>query len=135
MAYRKGLLVAAITALLSTQAVAQEVRDLTSAQRARVDQQIVLVRDAFDEKLNDYPTARFRDVTARIDPESTRIVPMFCGYVNAKNRMGAYGGWERFVVTGTTIKFESDGATEIILCDRTTRTIDSRDYSQAFTHR
>ncbi len=43
---------------------------------------------ALDERLFDYPSARFRDVRGRDK--------VLCGFVNAKNRMGAYSGWSRF---------------------------------------
>lgn len=46
------------------------------------------VRDALDEQLFDYPSTRFREVTA-----DDAVV---CGRLNAKNRMGAYTGWTRF---------------------------------------
>lgn len=45
-------------------------------------------RAALDERLLDYPSARFRDVHGN--------AMVVCGFVNAKNRMGAYTGWSRF---------------------------------------
>lgn len=50
--------------------------------------QIAEARTALDERLFDYPSARFRDVRGRDK--------VLCGFVNAKNRMGAYTGWTRF---------------------------------------
>lgn len=50
--------------------------------------QIAEARSALDERLFDYPSARFRDVRGRDK--------VLCGFVNAKNRMGAYIGWTRF---------------------------------------
>lgn len=50
-----------------------------------------IVRDAkaaLDSRLLDYPSARFRDVRGN--------ALLICGFVNAKNRMGAYTGWDRF---------------------------------------
>jgi hypothetical protein len=52
------------------------------------DAQFAAVRGALDERLLDYPSARFRDV------RGTDLV--ICGFVNSKNRMGAYVGWNRF---------------------------------------
>ena len=40
----------------------------------------------------DYPSARFRDVRA----DAGRV----CGFVNAKNQLGAYTGWKPFGVAG-----------------------------------
>lgn len=47
-----------------------------------------------DEGLLDYPSARFRDV------KGNDLV--LCGFVNAKNRMSAYTGWERFALLNTS---------------------------------
>ncbi|HWW12692.1 MAG TPA: hypothetical protein VN018_09250 [Brevundimonas sp.] len=54
------------------------------------DQTFIQARSALDEALLDYPSARFREVTAN--------AAFVCGKVNAKNRMGAYSGWSSFVV-------------------------------------
>ncbi len=48
-------------------------------------------RTALDARLFDYPSARFRDVRGN--------AMVICGFVNGKNRMGAYGGWKRFAYT------------------------------------
>ena len=53
--------------------------------------QFAFARDLLDARLLDYPTARFRDVHG-----DERLI---CGFVNAKNRMGAFSGWSRFGVT------------------------------------
>lgn len=55
--------------------------------------QFAHARRELNERLFDYPSARFRDVRG----DDTRI----CGYVNAKNRMGAYTGWKLFGVLGS----------------------------------
>lgn len=47
-------------------------------------------RDAFDARLFDYPSARFRETRGNGF--------ILCGMVNAKNRMGAYTGWQQFAV-------------------------------------
>lgn len=48
-------------------------------------------KDALDRQMFDYPSARFRDVRGN--------AMVICGFVNGKNRMGAYGGWKRFAYT------------------------------------
>lgn len=50
---------------------------------------------AFDRHLKDAPSARFRDVQLVREGESG--VWVMCGYVNAKNAMGAYAGYSRFI--------------------------------------
>jgi hypothetical protein len=53
------------------------------------------LRTAFDDKLLDYRSARFKDVRLYYSTEKSPIVA--CGGVNAKNRMGGYTGWARFI--------------------------------------
>lgn len=73
---------------------------------------IPAVQAGFDSQLTDYPSARFRNVQARLvrsiyssdEGQSNRVpwthrgnvVLILCGEINAKNRMGGYIGWERF---------------------------------------
>lgn len=64
-------------------------------------------RDALDGALFDYPTARFREVTAN------EIV--VCGRLNAKNRMGAYSGWQDFVVVVEPDQANAFVANEILI--------------------
>lgn len=45
-------------------------------------------RQALNERMIDYPSARFRDVRGN--------VTVICGFVNGKNRLGAYAGWQQF---------------------------------------
>jgi len=45
-----------------------------------------------DDRLADYPSARFRDV------RMTKDGKYLCGAVNSKTPMGGYGGWHRFFV-------------------------------------
>lgn len=63
-------------------------------------------RRLLDQQLLDYPSARFRDVHAN--------GPLACGFVNAKNRLGAYSGWQRFAV----LAFEEDGADPALYLDQ-----------------
>lgn len=51
-------------------------------------EQFTRLREAFEEKLLDFPSARFRAVRA----DSGRV----CGQVNAKNSFGAFTGWKPF---------------------------------------
>ncbi|UVO49159.1 hypothetical protein M0208_00975 [Sphingomonas sp. SUN019] len=71
-------------------------------------------RDELDTVLADYSSARFRNVQARLvrsvfasdDGQSNKVpwlhrggvVLVFCGEVNAKNRMGGFTGWEKFAL-------------------------------------
>lgn len=93
-------------------------------------------RDAFDRRLADYPSARFREVRAvRADANPAPNI-RFCGLVNAKNRMGAYGGWERFVAVQGYLKFDGDGSADLeVFCDADTNTADTADYSDLLTYK
>lgn len=53
-------------------------------------------RQALDDQLVDYPSARFRHTYAR---RVSGDVIQFCGEANMKNRMGGYGGWKGFALT------------------------------------
>ena len=91
---------------------------------------------ALDERLLDYPSARFRDV--RGDDK------VLCGFVNARNRMGAYTGWARFgyVTFGTKPSLYIDSADDeggdIMLdgfCGDDGLRYRGPDYSDRMTHR
>lgn len=97
-----------------------------------IEDQFRWARDAFDRQMIDYPSARFRDVHA----DRRRI----CGYVNGKNRLGAYSGWKRFVVMGiedAEAQIEGDedfpGAISM-MCDEDPIPHD-QDYSGRLRHR
>jgi len=71
------------------------------------------IRAQFDATLLDYPSARFREVRVTTNPvadaESGRKGPGYlCGFVNSKNRMGAYVGWQRFMATADDLIIEGD---------------------------
>lgn len=86
--------------------------DGASELRERAQAALPAVREALDGALTDYPSARFRNVKARLvrsvyasDEGQSNKVPwnhrggvvlVFCGEMNAKNRMGGYTGWEAF---------------------------------------
>lgn len=89
-------------------------------------------RAALDSRLLDYPSARFRGVTAHVAGKAVT----FCGQVNAKNRSGGYVGWEAFGV------FVADGASvsidpkmTAILCAPPTGEAVPGDFSAALAHR
>lgn len=102
------------------------------------DAHFAAARDAMDKQLFDYTSARFRDV--RGDGA------LICGFVNAKNRMGAYTGWSRFVwfkmgaeparllVDDGT----AEGQADIFIdgfCGEDGRRLEGPDYSDRLTHR
>jgi hypothetical protein len=104
-----------------------------AATSAPSEDQLAAVRDALDARLLDYPSARFREVTA-----DDAVV---CGKVNAKNRAGAFTGWVRFGA------FYSDGKVSLYVDDAErppllldlycgdSRAPKSTDYSDRLTHR
>lgn len=51
------------------------------------------IKAYFDATLLDGPSARWRF------PRRVKSERSYCGFVNAKNRMGAYTGWAPFIVT------------------------------------
>lgn len=62
--------------------------------------------DRLDSILNDYPTARFRNVRARLRQLSNGVRDIaVCGEMNAKNGFGAYTGWVGFALMGPPTDF------------------------------
>lgn len=92
------------------------------------DRTFTTARDALDGVLIDYPSARFREVTAN----EIKV----CGRVNAKNRMGAYSGWQDFVVSlaGEPTAFVGDEIMMDALCNERNRPR-SHDYSDRLAAR
>lgn len=98
--------------------------------------QIAEARSALDERLFDYPSARFRDVRG----SSVAI----CGFVNAKNRLGAYSGWKRFAAysdedggSGLYLDDPDDGSDDIMIdaaCGEDGLRNQGRDYSTEISH-
>lgn len=96
---------------------------------APTDAMFVAVRDALDGKLLDYPSARFREVRA----DRYRI----CGFVNAKNSLGAYTGWKRFGAmagAGRPILYVDDDEMTEVFCSAALMAT-TADYSDRLTHR
>ncbi len=54
----------------------------------------------FDATLNDYPTARFKNVRAMYQGHwrTGKRTYYICGWINARNRMGGYIGWQGFLI-------------------------------------
>lgn len=74
---------------------------ITEAEKADAVRQAASIRSQFDAELFDYTTARFRDVRATVNGDvEGRRGAYFCGFVNSKNRLGAYVGWQPFVASG-----------------------------------
>lgn len=79
------------------------------------DQTFARARRALDAELIDYPNARFRDVRAN----EHRV----CGYVNGRNRIGGFSGWQRFGIAllpdTTILRFEANDRIGLLatLCD------------------
>ena len=51
-------------------------------------EQFAVARRLLNETMLDFPSARFRDVHGNAGA--------ICGFVNGKNRLGAFTGWKRF---------------------------------------
>jgi hypothetical protein len=82
-------------------------------------------RNVLDEKLSDYPTARFKDVflvhydlgtngrATEFGHRTTQIDSyVFCGLVNSKNAFGAYSGWMPFAVDSSELYIADRWQTE-----------------------
>ena len=60
--------------------------------------------------LRDSDSARFRNVMAYViqkpalHPDQWKVDYVYCGEINAKNGLGGYAGWERFLVEPTIDK-------------------------------
>lgn len=96
------------------------------------DRQFEQARRALNASLIDYPDARFRDVRA----DSRRI----CGYVNGRNRIGAFSGWQRFVVMNVPdaeVRYEQTDRLGMIpvICDDRDDPLPETNYSARLTQR
>lgn len=114
--------------IVAAAAALQAVTDVP-ARGAPSEAQFAHARQALEERLLDYPSARFRGVRA----DDTRV----CGYVNAKNAMGAYSGWKLFGVLdtpGTPIIVIDDAYMSDPICTPSLMRT-RRDYSASVRHR
>lgn len=119
------LIAAALAALSVPQEPARAPGPPTNAQFAAA-------RQALNERLLDYPSARFRDVRG-----NDLVV---CGFVNSKNRMGAYVGWTRFAWPSLAEepRLYLDDADDIMLdafCGDDGLRLQGPDYSARLTNR
>jgi hypothetical protein len=55
-------------------------------------------RDVMTDQLLDAPSARFQKLRALVDRTHGKPIEIICGEVDAKNAMGAYVGFRRFIV-------------------------------------
>lgn len=81
----KVLLIAAFAAIVTSPVLA------ATSDSPSTSDLFAKARAEFNAQLNDYPSARFRDV---------HIIPginWVCGWVNAKNELGGYAGWLPFL--------------------------------------
>lgn len=103
------------------------------------------IREALNRELIDYPAARFRDVRVTVNMSvAAPRAAYLCGYVNARNRMGGYTGWSRFMATadeggGLLVLASAGSASDIVLsatCDPDNLSAaDPADRSGWLTHR
>lgn len=132
------------SALLSGEASGQEVPAPASASPSEVEAAITLGRTMLDDQLVDYPNTRLRNVRAlaedriyRQDEPPVRVI-VFCGEINAPNRMGGMTGWTRFALNANTrtafpLVTESRRSVNWTWCDGGT-VIDDTDYSSALSY-
>lgn len=109
--FRYPLILSSVVAIASAAQAAPSDNFLTKLHTQAVAA-LPSVRAELDGLLTDYPSARFRNVRAVMtrsvyssDEGQSNKVPwthrgglvlVFCGEINAKNRMGGYGGWQQF---------------------------------------
>lgn len=88
------------------------------AQIAQAVADVPAARRALDDLMFDYPSARFRNVyiTVNLDTDAPRRAYL-CGFVNGKNRMGAYAGWTRFSAAGDFVQLKSDDDVASLIVD------------------
>lgn len=100
-------------ALLLLQAV-------SPSQVQHVQQTAPAVRASLEAQLVDYPSARFREVYVTTNPvaeaeSGRRGSGYLCGMVNARNRMGGFAGWQRFIAIEGSVMLAGDSTNEIII--------------------
>jgi hypothetical protein len=82
-------------------------------------------KDVVKTRLNDPDSALFRDVK-----QSARDKEVWCGELNAKNRMGGYVGYTRYVVQ--TIGFETMKPREVFISRFLTEKDDGSEFQSAW---
>lgn len=84
--------------------ISQQIPQQTEEQRAEAEntKKIDAATNSIREALNDPESARFRRVA--LSPKGRAV----CGEVNAKNKMGGYVGFRRFIVAADQSGIEDD---------------------------
>lgn len=111
---------------------------VSAAQVAQIRADAPAIRSAFNDEMLDYPSARFRDVQISLNTGADGPQPYLCGYVNGKNRIGAYVGWQRFVASDGFLVIGSDDFKQDLVetvCDGPAIVRDSADRSAWLTPR
>lgn len=104
---------AAVVAKQAADLKAQQDAEATS-QKTRVQAEVDRFKAALTERFKDPSSAQFKNVVAYGVAQPLRISFM-CGQVNAKNSYGAYIGYKRFFMIGTsTAQIEDTQNTSII---------------------
>ena len=97
------------------------------------------LRKRLDSKLLDYTSTRFRDVQILfLETNDGSQLVAACGFLNSKNRSGAYVGWDRFLVTQLSdpdLKADEPAGITLIsdLCDSNKSRTDGADHSADLT--
>lgn len=124
-----------ITLLL---ALAADPATVSAAQVAQARDEAVSIRAAFNEEMLDFPSARFRDVRVSLNTAADGPQPYLCGYVNGKNRMGAYVGWQPFTASeGFLVIGDDEFSRDLVstICDGPAIIRDPADRSDWLRHR
>lgn len=85
-----------------------QVAEPTSAQIEQAVSSAPATRRRLNDLLLDYPSTRFRDVYVTVNLGTAEPRKAYlCGFLNSKNRMGAYTGWTRFTSSGDFVQIKS----------------------------
>lgn len=126
-------LVALSGLVVSPRAFAEETspapKSLTGSSEAKAPPAVLAkVRQLLDATLNDYQGARFQNTHMVVGKDGGgEVVIMFCGMVNAPNRMGGRNGWQSFAVYPGSGEVDY-GLHAQVLC-QPTALYDAHDYS------
>ncbi|UNM95959.1 hypothetical protein MMG00_12260 [Ignatzschineria rhizosphaerae] len=70
---------------------------------------IRVAKESIQKTLVDPKSAEYKDIYVHKNREGVKAV---CGYVNAKNRLGGYAGYEPFLAVGSIAATKSQGGKE-----------------------
>lgn len=79
------------------------------AKEEHIRGQIARARDILETATFDFPSARLRNVKAGMSGDTMTFI---CGSINAKNRLGAYVGWQSFLIAGDELISEPQSLDE-----------------------